>query len=69
MTYLGSRTEVSLRNIPFATDFSPSSEAALPSVLLYRKFIALAPDEEMVNRRFISTGEESNSKSPAKVGK
>jgi MFS family permease len=38
-------------------------------VLLYRKFIALAPDEEMVNRRFISTGEESNSESPAKVGK
>jgi MFS family permease len=38
-------------------------------VLLYRKFIALAPDKEMVNRRFISTGEESNSESPAKVGK
>jgi nucleotide-binding universal stress UspA family protein len=30
MKYLGSRTEVSLRNILFATDFSSSSDAAMP---------------------------------------
>jgi hypothetical protein len=55
-----------LIGVPF---FIAGALKILYDVLLYRKFIALALDEEMVNRRFISTGEESSSESPAKVGK
>jgi MFS family permease len=38
-------------------------------LLLYRKFVALQPDQETVNRGFISASEESNMASAVKEGK
>jgi MFS family permease len=49
-----------LISVPF---FIAGALKIVYDVLLYRKFVALPPDEEMVNRTVISARGESNSQS------